>query len=191
MRCSMTTQQWKEIGRHFPPIEDTRFVLGKGRYVNDVVLPGMLPLATVPSPHVHARIVRIDTRKAAQAPGVAAVIVGDDLPTWMEPIRQNLYFPNVLWYPLAVGKARYAGEWVAAVVATSRSQAEDAAELVEVTYEPLEPVVDPLEALKPEAPVLHARHDYGRRDPPAGQSAADRIGDSHGHRWQSVSLHGL
>lgn len=57
-----------------PPIEDTRFVLGKGRYVNDVVLPGMLHLATVPSPHAHARIIRIDTHKAAQAPGVITVI---------------------------------------------------------------------------------------------------------------------
>jgi hypothetical protein len=75
----------------------------------------------------------------------------------MEPIPQNLYLPNVLWYPLAVDKARYAGEWVAAVVATSRYQAEDAAELVEVTYEPLAPVIDPEEALKPEAPPVHDR----------------------------------
>jgi CO/xanthine dehydrogenase Mo-binding subunit len=78
----MTTSQWKWIGRHFPPLEDKRFVLGKGRYVNDVVLPGMLHLATVPAPHAHARILRIDTSKAVRAPGVVKVVVGDDLPTW-------------------------------------------------------------------------------------------------------------
>jgi CO/xanthine dehydrogenase Mo-binding subunit len=154
----MTTSPWKWIGHHFPPLEDKRFVLGKGRYVNDVVLPGMLHLATTPSPHAHARIIRIDTSKAKQIAGVVAVLVGDDLPHYMEPIPQNLYLPQVLWYPLAVGKARFAGEWVAAVVATSRYLAEDAAELVEVEYEPLEPVVDPEAALQPEAPVLHEAH---------------------------------
>jgi 2-furoyl-CoA dehydrogenase large subunit len=154
----MTIPQWKWIGRHFPPIEDTRFVLGKGRYVNDVVLPSMLHLATVPSPHAHARITCIDTRKAEQAPGVVKVIVGDDLPACMEPIPQNMYLPDVVWYPLAVGKARFAGEWVAAVVATNRYLAEDAVALVDVEYEPLEPLVDPEEALKPDAPVLHEAH---------------------------------
>jgi 2-furoyl-CoA dehydrogenase large subunit len=154
----MTTAPWKWIGRPFPPLEDTRFVLGKGRYVNDVVLPGMLHLATLPSPHAHARIVRIDTRKAAQVPGVVTVIRGDDLPAWMDPIPQNLYLPNVHWYPLAVGKARYAGEWVAAVVATSRYLAEDAAALIAVEYEPLAPVVDPEAAMQPDAPVLHDAH---------------------------------
>ena len=154
----MQTTQWKWIGRHFPPIEDKRFVLGKGRYVNDVVLPGMLHLATVPSPHAHARIKRVDTSRAEQAPGVIKVIVGAELPDWMAPIPQNLHLPDVLWYPLAVDKARYAGEWVAVVVATSRYLAEDAAELVEVDYEPLTPVTDPEAAIKPDAPVLHEAH---------------------------------
>ena len=116
----MATTQQSWIGRPFPPIEDKRFVLGKGRYVNDIVLPGMLHLATVPSPHAHAVIKRIDTSVAEVAPGVVKVIVGDDLPEWMERIPQNMFLPNVVWYPLAVGKARYAGEWVAAVVATNR-----------------------------------------------------------------------
>ena len=154
----MTTSQWKWIGQHFPPIEDKRFVLGKGRYVNDIVLPGMLHLAPVSSLHAHAIIRSIDTGKAEQMPGVVKVIVGEDLPEWMEHIPQNMHLPNVLWYPLAVGKARYAGEWVAAVIATSRYLAEDAAELVEVEYEPLEPVVDPEAAMQPGAPVLHEAH---------------------------------
>lgn len=152
------TAPWKWIGRHFPPIENKRFVLGRGRYVNDVVLPGMLHLATVPSPHAHAVIKHVNTTKAAQVPGVVKVIVGADLPDCMEPIPQNLLLPNVLWYPLAVGKARFAGEWVAAIIATNRYVAEDAAELVEVEYEPLDPVVDPQAAMQPDAPVLHEAH---------------------------------
>jgi 2-furoyl-CoA dehydrogenase large subunit len=154
----MTTSPWKWIGRHFPPLEDKRFVLGKGRYVNDIVLPGMLHLATVPAPHAHAKILRLDTSKAARAPGVIRVIVGDDLPVWMEAIPQNLHLPHVVWYPLAVGKVRFAGEWVAAVVATSRYLAEDAAGLVEVDYAPLPSLVDPQAAMQPEAPVLHEAH---------------------------------
>ena len=68
----MTTSPWKWIGQPFPPVEDKRFVLGKGRYVNDVVLSGMLHLATVPSPHAHAAIIRIDTSKAERAPGASS-----------------------------------------------------------------------------------------------------------------------
>lgn len=154
----MPTSDWKWIGRHFPPIEDKRFVLGKGRYINDIVLPGMLHMATLPSPHAHARIARIDTRAAEQAPGVIKIITGADLPEWMDPIPQNLNLPHVLWYPLAVDKARFAGEWVAAVVAANRYQAEDAAELIEVDYEPLGPVVDSEAAIEPGAPVLHEAH---------------------------------
>jgi CO/xanthine dehydrogenase Mo-binding subunit len=89
----MTTSPWKWIGRHFPPLEDKRFVLGKGRYINDVVLPGTLHLATVPSPHAHARIVRIDTSKAAPAPEVVKVIVGDDLPHGWKPFRKIYICP--------------------------------------------------------------------------------------------------
>ena len=154
----MTTTQQSWIGRHFPPIEDRRFVLGKGRFVNDVVLPGMLHMTTVSSPHAHAVIKHIDTTAAEQVPGVVKVIVGADLPEWMENIPQNMYLPNVTWFPLAIGKARYAGEWVKVVVATSRYVAEDAADLVEGGYEPLQPLVDPEEAMQPDAPLLHEDH---------------------------------
>ena len=153
-----TNTDYKWVGKHFPPIEDPRFVLGKGRYVNDITLPGMLHMATVSSPHAHAVIRSIDTTEAEQAPGVIKVIVGEDLSEWMEPIPQNMYLPSVVWYPLAVGKARFAGEWVAVVVATSRYLAEDAAELVKVEYEPLGALVDPEEAMRPDAPVLHEEH---------------------------------
>lgn len=152
------TTSWKWIGQHFPPLEDKRFVLGKGRYINDVVLPGMLHLATLPSPHAHAVIKRIDTHEAARLPGVVKIITGAELSAVMDAIPQNLFLPNVRWYPLAVDKARYAGEWVAAVVASSRYLAEDAAERIVVEYEPLAPVVDPEQAIEPGAPVLHEAH---------------------------------
>jgi CO/xanthine dehydrogenase Mo-binding subunit len=194
----MEQTQHKWIGRHFPPIEDRRFVLGKGRYVNDVVLPGMLHLATVPSPHAHARIRHIDTSKAEQASGVAKVIVGADLSACMESIPQNLHLPNVLWYPLAVDKARYAGEWVAAVLATSRYLAEDAAGLVEVEYEPLQPVVDPELAMQPDAPVLHEAHgsnvafqtsiDFGDVDGAFRQAAHVFEGRYRWHRHSGIPL---
>ena len=187
---SVATSEWKWIGQHFPPLEDRRFVLGKGHYINDVVMPGMLHLATVPSPHAHARIKHIDTRLAEQAPGVVKVITGADLSEWMEPIPQNMDLPNVVWYPLAVDKARFAGEWVAAVVAVNRYQAEDAAELVEVEYEPLDPLVDPVSAMQPDAAVLHEAHgsniafqtsiDFGDVDTAFQQ--ATHIFEAH-YRW--------
>jgi CO/xanthine dehydrogenase Mo-binding subunit len=90
----MTTPPWKWSGRHFPPIEDKRFVLGKGRYINDVVLPRMLHLAPVPSPHGHALIKSIDTAKAAQLPGVVTIMVGADLPAVMESIPQMYASPG-------------------------------------------------------------------------------------------------
>jgi CO/xanthine dehydrogenase Mo-binding subunit len=76
----MTRSDWKWIGRHFPPIEDKRFVLGKGHYINDIVLPGMLHMATLPSPHAHAHIVRIDTHAAEPAPGVVEQAGESNLP---------------------------------------------------------------------------------------------------------------
>ena len=190
----MATTDWKWIGQHFPPLEDKRFVLGKGRYINDVVLPGMLHLATVPSPHAHARIKRVDTRQAEQAPGVVKVITGAELAEWMEPIPQNMHLPNVFWYPLAVDKARFAGEWVAAVIVMNRYQAEDAAELVEVEYEPLEPLVDPVQAMQPNAAVLHEAHgsniafqtsiDFG--DVESAFQQATHVFEGH-YRWNRHS----
>jgi 2-furoyl-CoA dehydrogenase large subunit len=146
---------YRHLGKRTPLIEDRRFVRGRGRYIADLELPGMLHLAVVSSPVAHARLLSVDTSEALAAPGVASVLTGADVVDRMEPIPQELELPNVRWYPLAVDKIRFAGEWVAAVVATSRAAAEDAAELVQLEYEELPPVVDPEDALKPDAPVLH------------------------------------
>jgi len=147
--------RYKFIGKPMPVIEDRRFVRGGGKYINDVNLPGMLHMAVVPAPVAHARLLSVDVSAALAEPGVSAVLTGPELTEMMGPVPQELALPNVVWYPLAVDKIRYAGEWVAAVVATSRAAAEDAAELVTIQFEELEPLVDPRRAMQPDAPLLH------------------------------------
>jgi len=129
--------------------EDPRFIRGKGNYVDDITLPGMLFLSLVHSPYPHARIKKIDKTAAQASPGVIAVLTGEDLAAH-----------NLAWIPtfhgydkqmvLAVGKVLFQYQEVAGVIATSREAAQDGAELVEVDYEPLDPVVDPYEAAKDE-----------------------------------------
>jgi 3-oxo-Delta1-steroid hydratase/dehydrogenase large subunit len=142
--------------------EDRRFVTGRGRYVADIAPPGTLHVGLVTSPHPHARIVSIDASEALAADGVAAVLTGAELAKSTEPLRNYLpppappALPALQWRPLAVEEARYAGEWVAAVVATSRARAEDAAELVAVDYQPLPAVLDPEQATADDAPLVHA-----------------------------------
>ena len=135
--------------------EDRRFVTGRGRYVADITPPGTLHVGLVTSPYAHARIVSIDPAEALELDGVACVLTGAELAKVTEPLRQYLSLPAVQWRPLAVEEARYAGEWVAAVVASSRAVAEDAAELVNVDYEPLDAVLDPETALGDGAPLVH------------------------------------
>jgi carbon-monoxide dehydrogenase large subunit len=125
--------------------EDPRFIRGAGRYLDDIRLPGMLYLALVHSPYPHARIKSIDKSKALASPGVKAVITGEDLDA-----AKLEWLPTFHGYDkqmvLAFGKTLYQYQEVAGVVATSREAAVDGAELVEVEYEPLDPVVDPFQA---------------------------------------------
>jgi carbon-monoxide dehydrogenase large subunit len=132
--------------------EDARFVRGRGNYIDDVRLPGMLHGAVLRSPYAHARIVSIDTSAAEAHPKVKAVITG-----------QTLAGLNLAWMPtlsydtqavLATDKVRFQGQEVAFVVAEDHYSARDAVELIEVEYEPLTPVVDAKKALDPGAPVI-------------------------------------
>ncbi|MGH3170509.1 MAG: molybdopterin-dependent oxidoreductase, partial [Trebonia sp.] len=138
-----------------PVREDSRFVRGAGTFVADVEPRGTLHVGLVTSPHARARILSIDRADALALDGVVAVVTGAELAETTEPLRQYLQIPGVHWRPLAVDEVRYAGEWVAAVVATSRAVAEDAAELVEVDYEPGQAVLDPEAAMDPAAPRVH------------------------------------
>jgi carbon-monoxide dehydrogenase large subunit len=147
------------VGRSVRRAEDPRLLTGRGRYTDDVDLPGMLELMFVRSPLPHARIKAIDASSALASPGVERVLTIEDLDrlglgdlpiTSIAPGQRMKSFPL-----LARGRVRFVGEPVAVVAAESRYLAEDAAELVEVDYEPLEVVTDPIEALEPGAPLIH------------------------------------
>jgi len=134
-------QPRKWIGQSMKRVEDRRFLLGKGNYIDDHVVPHMAHAATVRSPHAHARIVSIDTTKAKALPGVIGVYTGADLATVVDPCP-SFASPPVTQRAMAIDKVRHVGEVVAAIVAVDRYVAEDAAELVEVEYEVLPANVD-------------------------------------------------
>src|ERR687885_100917 len=132
--------------------EDPRFIQGKGTYVDDIRLPGMVYLDIVRSPYAHARITRINAEAALALPGVLAVITGKDLDAaglaWIPTLMADKQMV------LPVDTVKFQGQEVAAVVAESRYIAADAVPLVEVDYEPLPPVMDPARALEPDAPLV-------------------------------------
>jgi aerobic carbon-monoxide dehydrogenase large subunit len=132
--------------------EDARFLRGKGNYIDDFVLPGMLHGAVLRSPYAHARLVSIDTSAAEAHPGVRAVITGALLETlklaWIPSLSHDVVAV------LATDKVRFHGQEVAFVVAEDRYAARDALELIDVEYEPLPPVIDARRALDPDAPVI-------------------------------------
>jgi 2-furoyl-CoA dehydrogenase large subunit len=138
--------------------EDRRFVVGRGRFAADIAVPAMRHVALVTSPHPAARILAIDKSEALAVAGVHCVLDGRELAAATQPLLAGLDTPNVPRRPLAVDVARYAGEWVAAVVADTRALAEDAADLVRVDYEPLPFVLDGEAAYAPGSPVVHADH---------------------------------
>jgi aerobic carbon-monoxide dehydrogenase large subunit len=147
--------------------EDPRFLRGEGRFVDDITLPGMLHAAYLRSPHAHARIRSIDTARARTMPGVAAVYTHADLARWMKPLPLFGAAPPGLaaavrfdvrqaeQFALCKEVARHVGEIVAMVVADSRARAEDAAEAIEVAWEPLPAVTDMVAGGEPGSPLLH------------------------------------
>ncbi|MCL6499438.1 MAG: xanthine dehydrogenase family protein molybdopterin-binding subunit, partial [Firmicutes bacterium] len=172
--------QW--MGRRLRRVEDPKLVQGRGAFVEDVALDGTLHVALVRSPHAHARVVAVDTRSAAQLAGVVEVLTGEDLDLPGVP-AEGLRGAKLALHPvLARGTVRYVGEPVAAVVATTRAQAEDAAAAVEVSYEPLEAVTDPAQALEGRVlvhPELQTNVAYRRQvragDPDGAFARAHRV----------------
>jgi carbon-monoxide dehydrogenase large subunit len=155
------------IGKPVARKEDAKLLTGQSRYVDDLTLPGMVFAAVVRSPFAHARIKSVDVSGAQEAEGVVAAFTGADLAddwaatlpcVWLvtEDTKQPMH------RPLATDKARYAGDGVAVVLAETRAQAKDAAELVEVEYEELPAVVDPEEALDEGAPLVHEELEDNR-----------------------------
>jgi aerobic carbon-monoxide dehydrogenase large subunit len=152
MSTSETHTPVHGLGHSLRRREDDRFIQGKGNYVDDVQLPGMLHMSILRSPLAHARITGVDSSQAMAHPGVVAVVTGRDLEAH-----------NLAWMPtlsadtqavLALDKVVFQGQEVAAVLATDPYVAHDALELIDVDYDPLPPVIDPHRALEPDAPLI-------------------------------------
>ena len=144
-------------GTNVPRKEDKRLVQGQGVYFDDVKRHGMGYAHFVRSPYAHANITSIDVSKAEALEGVYGTLIGEEVAALTDPFFQLATPPgaHIKDYALAVGKVRHVGEPVAIVVAATRELARDAADLVEVDYEPLGAVTDARRALDPETPVLH------------------------------------
>ena len=144
-------------------VEDDQLLKGAGRFADDVSEAGQVYVCFLRSPHPHARIVAVDTAAARASPGVLLVLTGDDLVrSGVKPLPSSADFKRADGAPsaspprhaLAVGTVRFVGEAVAAVVAETREQARDATEAIEVRYDPLPAIVDPIAALAPDAPQV-------------------------------------
>jgi aerobic carbon-monoxide dehydrogenase large subunit len=187
--------------------EDPRILTGRGRYVDDIKLPGMLHAAFVRSPLAHARVLAVDVSAAQALPGVVAVLTGADVESMTIPGADLLqvFFggggPTPEYSLLATDRVRFVGDPVVVVVAESRYIAEDAADLVEVSYEDLPPVASAVSALDPaSAPLFanlgdnivgpHKRGEHG--DVAATFAGADRVAEFRisVHRHQNVPMEG-
>ncbi len=176
------TRETGWVGRAIERVEDAALLSGGGRYLDDLgVRPGTLHMAILRAPHAHADIRAIDTAAARAVAGVVAVLTGADVARLTAPLVVGVKAPVECW-PMAVDRVRYVGEPVALVVAQDRYLAEDALDLIEVSYETRPAVVDPLDALAEGAPLLHdgfprnlasdRRFRYG--DPEQAFAQADR-----------------
>jgi carbon-monoxide dehydrogenase large subunit len=151
----MPKPRFRHIGAPLARKEDLRLLTGHGRFVDDIEVPGALHACFVRSPHPHARIRSISTKPAEQSQGVVAVYTGKDLAQWTTPLRMAPPIEGLLpveMTTLPVDKVRFHGDPLACVIAESRYLAEDAAERVEVDYEPLPAVADLAQALAEGAP---------------------------------------
>ncbi len=172
MNAPMSEREKALMGMGEPRLrkEDARFIQGKGNYVDDIKLPGMVHMDIVRASVAHARIKRINKEEALKVPGVIAVLTADDL----KPLKLH-------WMPTLAGdvqavladeKVHFQMQEVAVVIAEDRYAAADGVEAVEVEYEELEAVIDPFEALKPGAPVLR-------------EDLAGKTEGAHGKRYHS------
>ncbi len=188
-------------GQNVPRKEDKRLVQGEGLFFDDIKRHGMGYAHYVRSPYAHANIVSIDVSAAEELPGVYGTLLGEEVAALTDPFFQISSPPgaHVKDYALAVGKVRHVGEPVAIVVAETRELARDAADLVEVEYEPLDALVDARKALEPDAPQLHDEtggnlswtgvYEWGDLD--AAFAQADhvlKISELHFERFNSTPL---
>jgi carbon-monoxide dehydrogenase large subunit len=146
------------LGAHVKRLEDPRLLAGHGRFLDDLTLPGLLHAAFTRSPHAHAIVRSVDAEAARRVPGVTLVLTGRDLAGEVAPVAPRLESPGftpTAWPALAPERARFVGEAVAVVAATTAYAAADGAGAVVVDYDPLPAVPDAAAALAPGAPRLH------------------------------------
>ncbi len=147
------------IGRSVPRPNLVRLTEGRGLYVSDLSLPRMVHVAFLRSPYAHAEILGIDTSAARKMPGVVSIVTGEQMQAfctpWVGVLGHLKGLKSAPQHPMAVGRVRWQGEPVVAILATSRALAEDAAEHVLIDYAELPAVVDVLAALDPTQPVIH------------------------------------
>ena len=154
--AQMTAEAAKLVGRSIRRVEDRRFLTGGDRYLDSVNLRGTVYAGFVRSPYAHAKIIHIDVSKIVENPGVVAMLTAEEVRSHSDPIPLLWKVPNALThehYALAQEKVKHVGDPVLAVAVREREQLEDIIEQVEVEYEPIEPVLDPLTADK--GPVIH------------------------------------
>lgn len=155
------------VGTRAPKVDAVKLVTGRGTFADDTEVRGLLVARLLKSPLAHARVKRIDTEAARAVPGVHAVITHEDVPrrpytsagqSWPEPSPYDMYVLD--------RKVRFVGDPVAVVAAETMEAAERALEIIDVEYEPLEPVLDMHDAMKPGAPIIHDEEEsYGIYDP--------------------------
>ncbi|MBV8562201.1 MAG: xanthine dehydrogenase family protein molybdopterin-binding subunit, partial [Actinobacteria bacterium] len=188
-------------GQSVPRKEDKRLVQGDGVFVDDVKRHGMGYLHFVRSPYAHAHITSIDVSKAEEIGGVYGTLTGEEVAALTDPFFQISSAPGaaIQDFALAVGKVRYVGEPVVAVVAETRELARDASELVEVEYEPLPAVVDARRAQDEGTAVLHEEaggnlmwegvYEWGDVDQAFAEAhKVVKISELHFHRFNSTPL---
>jgi 2-furoyl-CoA dehydrogenase large subunit len=143
------------LGQSIERVEDVALLTGRGRFIDDVGLPpGTLHAAILRSPHAHAYIRSLRLDAARSAPGVVSVVTGADVAALSSSLPVGVKAPIQCW-PIAVDRVRYVGEPLAVIVASDRYRAEDALELIELDYEPLPAIVDPLAAIEQTQVILH------------------------------------
>jgi len=193
-------QNGRWVGKAVPRKEETRLLRGRGKFADDVKMREMLYLRFVRSPYAHARVVSIDVSAAEALPGVVCTLTGKEIESLTQPFIEIGPGPasKIRDFPLAIDTARYQGEPVAAVVAETAAVADDAAELVQVEYDALEPVIDAEQALKDESILHHSAgtnkiwngvFEYGDVEQAFREAAhiveIDRL---HFHRFSSTPL---
>jgi carbon-monoxide dehydrogenase large subunit len=196
----------RHVGARVKRVEDARLLSGHGRYVDDVTVPGMLHAAFLRSPYAHAELRTIEVAAARSLQGVVAVLTGADLQALTNPMMGMLSLAGLYdpWYwPLAVDRVRLVGDPVAVVVAESRAIAEDACELIDVEYEPLQAIATIDQALDPSRPAVWPKNGsnviyqttdtYGDVD--AAMAGAHRIVQAtfrqHRHANQPMETRGI